>query len=173
MPPADARRESFARKTFPATAKRCNFRIRTSEFYHIIDDVAGNANNFQLPATDRRVMCCNFVISTSKWNFLCADIHMRAPFNLPTLSTYNFNTYNSLLYPFMMGVKQRPTDVVCELGWMNEHMKLFHLCAYYHFESKLVFEELWTNFRNGFLKESGGSKDINALNKSREKWLKR
>ena len=52
------------------------------------------------------------------------------------------NTYNSLLYPFMMRVEQRPSEIHCKLRLMNKNVKFFDLCANYHFEAKLVFEEL-------------------------------
>lgn len=66
-------------------------------------------------------------------------------------------TYNSLLNPFVMRVEQRPAEIHCELRWVNEYVKLFDLCANYHFEAELVFEELRADFGDCLLKETGGS----------------
>lgn len=86
---------------------------------------------------------------------------------------FTVSTHNSLLYPFMMRVEQRPAEIHSQLWRVNEFVQFFDRCADYHFETKFFFEELAADFGDGFLEEAGRSDHEDALNETGKEILRK
>ena len=120
----------------------------------------------------------NFELNSFMWNFPRTRwkllLHFIAtpppPHNCFILSLW---TYNSLLYPFMMRIKQWSAKIHSQLWRVNEFVQFFDLRAYYHFEAEFLFEKLAAYFRDCFLEKAGRSYHENTLNESGKKILRR
>lgn len=81
-------------------------------------------------------------------------------------------TYDTLLNPFMVWVHQFTTQIGRHLGSFNMRKQVVQWRTNHQTKLKVFFEELWANFRYGFLKETGWTNDIHHMNYSRKIWLK-
>lgn len=80
-------------------------------------------------------------------------------------------TYDSLLNPFMMRVHELAAQVQCHLWPFDVRKQIVQ--RWTHNQSKFEFflEKFWTDFGDGFLKESRRSYHVHHMNDTREIWL--